>query len=66
MDEILSEFGLNDDVDVDEVLAVARDVAHSVERRAAPVTTYILGLAVARGVAFEEAASRVKRLVQNR
>jgi Domain of unknown function (DUF6457) len=66
IDEILSEFGLDDDVDVDEVLAVARDVAHAVERRAAPVTTYILGLAVARGVTLEEAASRAKRLVKDR
>lgn len=66
IDEVLSELGLNDEVDVDELLLVARDVAHAVERRAAPVTTYVLGLAVARGTSLEEAASRVKRLAQAR
>ena len=64
IDEVLSELDLTDDVDVDNLLLVARDVAHAVERRAAPVTTYLLGLAVARGISLDDAASRVRRLVQ--
>ncbi|MQA24775.1 MAG: hypothetical protein GEU94_04745 [Micromonosporaceae bacterium] len=39
------------DVEVDEalVLDLAREAAHGVMRPAAPLTTYLLGLAVARG-----------------
>ena len=40
---------LDVEVDLDEalVLDLARDAAHGVERAAAPVTTYLLGLAAA-------------------
>lgn len=51
-------------VDSDTVLDVARDVAHNVERRAAPVTTYLVGVAVGRGMAPEVAVERVRELVQ--
>jgi hypothetical protein len=51
-------------VDTDTVLDVARDVAHNVERRAAPVTTYLVGVAVGRGMAPEVAVERVRELVQ--
>lgn len=37
------------EVDVGLLLDQARDAAHAVERPAAPVTTYVLGLAVGRG-----------------
>ena len=39
---------IEDDVDVDLILGIARDVAHGVERRAAPLTTYLMGVAVGR------------------
>jgi hypothetical protein len=51
-------------VDSDTVLDVARDVAHNVERRAAPVTTYLVGVAVGGGMAPEVAVERVRELVQ--
>ena len=51
-------------VDTDTVLDVARDVAHNVERRAAPVTTYLVGVAVGRGMSSEVAVERVRELVQ--
>ncbi len=51
-------------VDTDTVLDVARDVAHNVERRAAPVTTYLVGVAVGGGMAPEVAVERVRELVQ--
>jgi hypothetical protein len=51
-------------VDSDTVLDVARDVAHNVERRAAPVTTYLIGVAVGGGMAPEVAVERVRELVQ--
>ncbi len=34
-----------------EILTVARDVAHRVERRLTPVSTYLLGIAVGRRLA---------------
>lgn len=51
---------IEDDVDTDLILDLARDVAHGVERRAAPVATFLVGLAAGRaggGAAAEEAAA---------
>jgi hypothetical protein len=39
-----------DDEEVEEVLDLARVVAHGTERRLAPLTTFLAGLAVARAV----------------
>lgn len=36
-----------DDVDVNAILDLAKDAAHSVERPAAPVTTFVAGYAAA-------------------
>jgi hypothetical protein len=44
------------------VLDVARDVAHAVNRPAAPLTAYLLGLAVGRGLALPDASDRVRAL----
>jgi hypothetical protein len=43
---------------------VARDVAHNVERPAAPVTTYLVGVAVGGGMNPAVAVERVRELVQ--
>ncbi len=51
-------------VDTETMLDVARDVAHNVERRAAPVTTYLVGVAVGGGMNPEVAVERVRELVQ--
>lgn len=48
-----------------EVLDVARDVAHGVNRPAAPMTTFLLGRAVESGVPVEEAAKRIRALAAN-
>ncbi len=48
-----------------EVLDVARDVAHGVNRPAAPITTFLLGRAVESGVPVEEAARRIRDLAAN-
>ena len=37
--------GLDLEVDIDSVLDLARDAAHSVERPAAPLTTFLVGYA---------------------
>ncbi|WP_431872424.1 DUF6457 domain-containing protein [Nocardiopsis eucommiae] len=48
--------------DVDRVLDLARDAAHSVARPAAPLTTYLLGVAVGQGADPDEAAELLSRL----
>lgn len=40
------------------VLDVSRDVAHGVTRPAAPLGTYLLGVAVGRGASLPEAAAQ--------
>ena len=52
--------GVRDAVDVGLVLDVARDVAHGVARPAAPVTAYLLGIAVGRGADPAEAAELLR------
>lgn len=57
-----SALGLSDDVDVEAILNVAKDVAHNVIRPAAPVSTYLMGLAVARGMDPSDAAQLISEL----
>jgi hypothetical protein len=52
------------DVDVKSVLDVARDVAHNVERPAAPISTYLVGVAVGGGMSPADAVERVQELAQ--
>jgi Domain of unknown function (DUF6457) len=44
------------------VLDLARDVAHGVARPAAPLTAYLLGVAVGQGHAPDESAARISQL----
>ncbi|HLI36059.1 MAG TPA: DUF6457 domain-containing protein [Streptosporangiaceae bacterium] len=48
--------------DMKTVLDVARDVAHGVARPAAPLTAYLLGLAVGQGQPLPDAADRIRAL----
>jgi Domain of unknown function (DUF6457) len=48
--------------DVTAVLDLARDVAHGVARPAAPLTAYLVGVAVGQGLPPAEAAGRVREL----
>ena len=50
------------DAQTTAVLDVARDVAHAVVRPAAPVTAYLLGVAVGRGADPAETAARLSAL----
>lgn len=50
------------EVDVRVVLDLARDVAHHVLRPGAPVTAYLLGIAVGRGADPATAAATLARL----
>jgi hypothetical protein len=49
-------------VDIRQILDLARDAAHQVDRPAAPVTAFLLGLAVGSGMAADEAAARLRAL----
>ena len=50
--------------DIETILDVAKDAAHSVERPAAPVSTYLLGYAVAQGADPRTVAIAIARLAQ--
>ncbi|MCZ7440708.1 DUF6457 domain-containing protein [Micromonospora sp. WMMC241] len=50
------------EVPVSAVLDVARDVAHQVLRPGAPVSAYLLGVAVGRGADPAAAAARISAL----
>ena len=61
--QALDELGLDPGtLDQGLVLDVARDVAHGVARPAAPLSTYLLGVAVGRGADPVEAAARLTKL----
>lgn len=60
------ELGLPPGLDRDLLLDLARDVAHGVARPAAPLTTYLLGVAVGRGADPAEVAARLAALVAAR
>ena len=58
-----AELGLGpQDVSVKAVLDVARDVAHQVTRPGAPVSAYLMGLAVGRGADPSDVAERLSAL----
>ncbi|MEH0984887.1 DUF6457 domain-containing protein [Micromonospora sp. CPCC 205556] len=58
-----AELGLDPaDVPVPTVLELAKDVAHQVLRPGAPVTAYLLGVAVGRGADPAETAARLSAL----
>jgi hypothetical protein len=58
-----AELGLDPaDVPVRAVLDLARVAAHQVERPAAPLSAFMLGLAVGRGGDLADAAGRIERL----
>jgi hypothetical protein len=70
LDEWLAEAASSLDLDpgaVDKrlVLDLARDVAHAVERPAAPLTAYLLGVAVGRGADPAAAALTVSALARS-
>jgi hypothetical protein len=48
--------------DTKTVLDMTGDVAHAVARPAAPLTAYLLGLAVGRGLTLPDAADRIHAL----
>ena len=61
---VCAELNLPADVDTDAILDVARVAAHTIERPAAPVTTFLLGVAVAGGMDVKEAAAKIQDLAE--
>jgi hypothetical protein len=61
-DSLRAELGLESDAAVQKtVLNLARVAAHLVDRTAAPLTAYYLGLAVGRGESLEDTAARIQQ-----
>lgn len=65
IEAVQKELGIAVDVDQESILNLARDAAHGVERKAAPITTYLLGIAVANGADPKEAAKEIAKLAGN-
>ncbi|MEU4557370.1 DUF6457 domain-containing protein [Actinoplanes sp. NPDC023936] len=58
-----AELGVRpEEIPTGELLDVARDVAHNVLRPGAPVTAYLMGLAVGRGADPAGAAAKISAL----
>jgi molybdopterin-guanine dinucleotide biosynthesis protein A len=64
VDAVRAALGVDVALDIDAILDVARDAAHGVDRPAAPVTTYLLGAAVAGGVEPAHAAAVIGELAR--
>ncbi len=62
--QVTTELGIAAPGDIDAILDVAKHAAHSVERPAAPVTTYLLGYAAAQGADPSRVAETLARLAQ--
>jgi hypothetical protein len=61
--KVCEELGLPVDVmDRDLLLDLAGEAAHAVARPAAPLTTFLVGVAVGRGRPLPEAAERVRAI----
>ena len=58
-----AELGIDDLPSLRLLLDLSRAAAHQVVRPAAPVTTYLLGVAVGRGADVDEAAARLLALL---
>ncbi|MEV6635248.1 DUF6457 domain-containing protein [Actinoplanes sp. NPDC051470] len=64
--EVIGELGLAaGDDQTARILDVARDVAHQVLRPGAPVTAYLMGVAVGRGADPADVAERVSELARS-
>jgi uncharacterized protein DUF6457 len=60
----ISDVALDEDA-VHTLLDLARDSAHEVERVAAPLTTFLVGVAVGRGATLERTAATATALLLN-
>ena len=61
---VQKELGVDVTFDTDAILDVAREAAHATERKAAPVTTYLMGVAVAHGANPADVAAKIEKLAK--
>jgi 3-dehydroquinate synthetase len=67
IDELCEVLSIDpNDLDIDGLLDLSREAAHAIERRAAPVTTYLVGVAVGAGADLDEVTSKVSGLLRDR
>ena len=59
---VASELGVDPNIESDALLDAARVVAHSVERKATPLTTYLIG--VAAGAGHTDVEATCKRVIE--
>jgi hypothetical protein len=62
IDAVRLELDLDTTVDMNVILDLARVAAHNVARPAAPITTFLLGVAAARGDDVADVARRLEAL----
>ncbi len=62
---VQKELGLDVSFDTDAILDAARDAAHATERKAAPITTYLMGVAAAQGGNPKEIAAKIEKLAKS-
>lgn len=65
VDDLADKLGVShlSEDDVNALLDSARDIAHRAERMYTPVSTYLMGVAVASGISLEDARARVEELL---
>jgi hypothetical protein len=64
-DAVCAELGLDpEDATQKTVLNLARVVAHTVDRPAAPLTSYLMGVAVGGGQPLAETAAKLQQLAR--
>jgi hypothetical protein len=64
IDELCDALDIDDEIDEALILDLAKTVAHRVARPAAPVSAYLLGLAVGRSAAGADDTERLAAVVQ--
>ena len=65
IEAVQKKLGISVRVDQELILDLARDAAHGVERKAAPITTFLLGIAIAGGADPKAAAKGIAELAKN-
>ncbi len=64
IEAVCLELGISCDLDTPVILDTAREVAHQVERRATPLTTYLMGYAAAQGKDPATCAEQIQALAR--
>lgn len=67
-DRAAAELGITEEIDEDDILDLARVVAHEVERKMAPISTFLAGLAAGKSgggeAAMRDAIAKLRSLAQ--